>query len=441
MSDAISRKIIVALLDKYERSIFFREKKAVTRRILLNFYDGGKSDFPYYDIEQSERRIRINGAVEELCNLQMLSFEWMKGERNHIIAKVWLNPEKLEAAYQFVGRKAKSDEIDEILSEILAVKERVLSPCFQLFLQDVYETISRKRSMVNLIPGEKQERQNLFKAICGIDEMNGRELTERAFSLQYFGDSKMFERSIKARMLRILRKYQECDDDSKDEEVLRQVGIFKYPEQFEFCGNISLVFERESADFAPFKLDDENRALAIEKETVDFASLHSGGSIYIADLLRGNLVIAPDVKMVLTIENKANYIEYVRKFKKQEELVLYHGGHYSPSKKRFFLAVHKAMPRDCLWMHWGDIDFGGFSMLARLRCEVEATIKPYHMGVTDLMNYKHLTAGITEEYAKRLVQLMPKSELADCRDCLEYMLEHKVRLEQEAMLIEQGDMG
>ncbi|MDP4093954.1 MAG: DUF2220 family protein [Bacillota bacterium] len=418
MIDKIQKSILWALLDKYERSSFFRDEKQPTRRILLKFYDDGKSDFPYYDIEKSERRISVNRAVVELSELGLLSFEWMKGECDHIIAKVWLNTDKLEFAYKIAGRKSKGDVVDEICVELLDMHEQVSSPWIKTFFYDAYTAVSKRRSIVSSIPADKEERNHLFKAICAIDNLNNTELTERVFSLQCFGDSKKFEMVARSRIISILRKYLDCDDDTRDEDILRQVGIVKYPEQFEFCGKVSLV---------------------IEAEVVDFSLLRFGSSISISDLARGNLLISPYVKRILTIENRANYIEYIQKNMADDELVLYHAGQYSPSKKLFFLAIKEKIPEDCIWEHWGDIDYGGFSMLARLRREVLNEIKPFRMNTLELVKYKHLTASITVQYAEKLKSLITKHELHDCYDCLNYLIVNKVRLEQESMLIESAD--
>lgn len=418
MSNNIQKKILWALLDKYERSSFFRDKNQPTRRILLKFYDGGKSDFPYYDIEQSEQRISVNRAVKELAGMNLLFFEWMKGERDHIIAKVWLNTDKLDLAYEIAERKSKSDVVDEICMELLDMQQQVSSPWFKTFFHDAYTSIFQKRSIDSSIPSNKEERNYLFIAICSIDKMNSTEITERVFSLMSFGDSKKFERSVRSRIINILRKYLECDEDTRDEDILRQVGIVKYPEQFEFCGKVSLLIESKVVDFAPLRL---------------------GSSICILDLERGNIVISPDIKRILTIENRANYIEYIQKSMSDDEIVLYHAGQYSPSKKKFFLAIKEKMPEGCTWEHWGDIDYGGFCMLARLRREVLNEIKPFRMNTFELINYEHLTAPITAQYADKIKMLMAKQELMDCNECLNYLIINKVRLEQESMLIESAE--
>lgn len=413
MSDKIQRQLLLALLDKYERSSFFREGTQPTRRIMLKLYDNGQCDFPQYDIEQSEKRVLVNRAVLAMSEKRLVSYQWMKGEENHIIAKVWLNFENLPMAYESVGRKPKIDTIDEVCFEILDVLDNVSSEWARQYLHDIYEMISRKRDLGNRLPEDKTEREELFRAIQFIDDMGNSELLERVFSLQCFGDSKKFERTVKSRLLSVLRKYLDSEEDAKDEDLLRQVGIVKYPEQFEFCGDATLSFECGA---------------------VDFSCLRYGGSVCLPDLIQGNFVIASGVDRILSIENRANYIDYIYKHKANNELVIYHGGQYSPSKKKFLHVVAKAMSANCRWFHWGDIDYGGFSMLARLRREIEQDISPYRMNEQELKRYSSLAAPVTRAYAEKLRSLRLRPELSDCQECLDYMVKNGEKLEQEAML-------
>jgi hypothetical protein len=413
MSDKIQRQLLSALLDKYEHSSFFREGTQPTRRILLKLYDNGQCDFPQYDIEQSEKRILVNRAVLAISEKGLVSYQWMKGEENHIISKVWLNFENLLMAYEFVGRKSKSDTIDDVCLEILDVLDNVNAEWARQYFQDLFDMISRKRDIGNRLPEDKNVREELFRAIQFIDGMGDCELLERVFSLQCFGDSKKFERTVKSRLLSVLRKYLDSDEDTKDEDLLKQVGIVKYPEQFEFCGNATLSFEHSM---------------------VDFSCLHYGSSVCLPDLVRGNFVIAPEVDHILSIENRANYIDYIYKRKTDNELVIYHGGQYSPSKKKFLQEVAKAISVDCCWFHWGDIDYGGFSMLARLRREIKEDVTPYRMNEQELNKYDNLAAHITHIYSEKLKCLMLRPELKDCLECIDYMVKNGKKLEQEAML-------
>ncbi|MCL2121891.1 MAG: DUF2220 domain-containing protein [Clostridiales bacterium] len=412
------KRILNALLDKYERSGFFRDKIKPNRRIMLGFYNGGKSDFPFYDIEQSDRRIEVNRAVEALADDGLLFFDWMKGEQGHILARVWLNLDRLPAVYAAADREAKNEAIERVCAEIAAVQSRIRSPWIAAYLKDTMEEIQRKQSMISGMPAADQERSFLLQALASIDQLEGREQMERVFSLHAFGDSKRFERSARSRILRILRKYLageiDVDSDSADEDLLRQIGIVQYPEQFEFCGSLSVM---------------------LHGKQVDFSCLSGGGAIYSSDFSSSAIEISSRITSVISIENRANYFDYLHNSKADNELVIYHSGMYSPRKKQFLQSIADAMPMECVWTHWGDIDYGGFLMLARLRREIRPDVTPYRMNQAELEQYSHFAIPITKAYADKLESLLARPELADCTGCIEYLLQKGLRLEQEAMLL------
>lgn len=408
-------KILNALIDKYERSSFYKEFQSPTRKIALRFYDNGKCDFPDYDVENSEQRTTINRIVEELSGNQLVCYDWMKGQENHFISKVWLNLANLSSVYQACRREPKNNVVDRICHEITLVKECVTSDWANCFLQDAYDDIVRKRDITGILPADDKERELLFKTILGSDRIGGVEYTERVFSLQTLGDTKVFEKIVKSRLLRILRNYLDNDIDASDEDLLKQIGIVRYPEQFEFCGNIQVYFDNG---------------------LVDFSLLTCGSTVFSSDLAMSNLVIDSAVGSVITIENRANYIDYVRTTKAHNELVIYHGGQYSPRKHAFFRAVKKAMPAQCKWYHWSDIDYGGFVMLSRLRREIDTSITPYRMGLDELKRYVDFVQPINSVYAEKLKKLKTSLILSDCHACIDYMTDKMVKLEQEAMLID-----
>lgn len=401
------------LIDKYEKSNAFRTGKPSSRRILIKLYDNGESDFPLYDIEQVERRIEINQKVLELSKQGMFFFEWMKGEENHILAKVWLNMESLPAVYAYLRRTPKEDEIDKVCLQLTNAIENADALWAKNFLCDTYDAISTKRSINNRLPANDDERKKLLGCICLASHPRKEEILERVFSLTCFGDSKRFEKTMRSKLLSILRNYLDTDEDATDEDLLRQVGIAKYPEQFEFCGDVSLIKGHNE---------------------VDFSDLQYGTAIFRDELVNGKLLIADHIQHVITIENRANYIDYIYRQKKENELILYHGGQYSASKRKFFEMISLAMPVGADWLHWGDIDYGGFSMLMRLRREIRRDVAAYRMGIDELKQYESLCADFNDEYAKKLEQLLFFDELLDCYDCIRFMLDTRKRLEQEALL-------
>jgi hypothetical protein len=206
------------------------------------------------------------------------------------------------------------------------------------------------------------------------------------------------------------------DDDATDDDVLKQIGIVRYPEQFEFCGNM-MVETRLGGN-----------------KVIDFSALSSGSIIYSSDFTNGRISIAPSVKTVISIENRANYFEYIRSEKTDSELVINHGGQFSPRKRKFLCAVAEAMPNGCIWRHWSDIDFGGFLMLLRLRQHIDPKIVAHSMNKSEILRFDSLTAPINAKYAEKLEKLKSYPELSDTYECIDYMVKNMIRLEQEAML-------
>ena len=57
------------------------------------------------------------------------------------------------------------------------------------------------------------------------------------------------------------------------------------------------------------------------------------------------------------------------------------------------------------------------------------------MGVDELKAYKEFTVPISDDYLNKVLTLKNKDTLSECRECINYMIENKVKLEQEALLI------
>lgn len=411
-----TEKILInALLNKYERSAAYRIGEQSNRRILLKLYDGkSKTDFPFYDINNHDQRVDVNAVIKVLTDKGITSFEWLRGETGHIIARVWLNYAQIDIAYKLAGRLPKAKTVDSISGQAQTLLNEVTSDWAKRYFEDILRKAECKRDFGASIPSDDSERIDLWKVISFIDKHSELETVERILSVKLFSDSKRFETALRSKFLSVLRKYFDVDNlCNNDAELLRQVGIVKYPEYFEFCGAIMLSNEYGITDFNPL--------------------LH-GGSLSVTDLQEGAVTIAESVRKIISIENRANYFEYIAKTKADDELILFHAGQYSPSKKKFFLAINTSMSNDCRWYHWGDIDFGAFNMLARLRREINPHILPYRMNKEELISHDKYCRKIKKPYVDKLKSIIGKPELTDCTSCIQYMIDKRVRLEQEAML-------
>ena len=56
------------------------------------------------------------------------------------------------------------------------------------------------------------------------------------------------------------------------------------------------------------------------------------------------------------------------------------------------------------------------------------------MNKQELVTYASFAAPITSQYSTKLQKLIENSDLSDCVECICYMLEKQIRLEQEALL-------
>ena len=78
MSEYWKKEIINLLLDKYERTAAFQKGELPDRRVLLRFYDAGKTDFSAYDIDDHIVRTEINETVIAMQSEKIVGFEWMR---------------------------------------------------------------------------------------------------------------------------------------------------------------------------------------------------------------------------------------------------------------------------------------------------------------------------------------------------------------------------
>lgn len=405
-------EILSILIDWYETSPAHVRGEQPARRRPMRLYDGGRTDFPAYNIEDHLIRKEINQAVLDLAGNGTVGYSWMRGQQNHIIAKIWLNYDAVGKAYDLIGRRPKRDVTDETLTRMNELLGRIQAEWARRWLEDTIAAILRKNSIGAALPAAPTERDDLLKAVSFLADNTEIETLERVFSMRCFGDSKHFERSVKPRLARILRKYL-AQENCTDDYALKLAGIVQYPERFEFSGALSITFPHG---------------------TIDFAALPSGGTLTIDDIKQGCIAFGQDVRRVLSIENRANYVDYVHKHQTSNEFVLFHGGQYSPAKRVFLQAVAEAIPKNCPFFHWGDIDYGGFLMLARLRREIMTGIRPWRMDQNELERYARFATSFSDAYEKLLASLLDVPELSDCYPCIEHMKKSRTRLEQEAML-------
>ncbi len=406
--------ILNRLLDKYERSKAYLHGKT-TRRIMLRLCSG---DMPEYDLGNTRIRELINSTVQGLAKAGIVKYEWMKFERGNIIDRVWLCIDSVEDAYREAKRTPKKEKAELVSGEIRKALPGIKQLWIKEFLEEALGDIDKNKSITPHFPGDTDTALSLIYALVEIDSLGGEECSERVFSIKCFGGSKYFERNVKKKIAGIIGKYLLGEKDTverpADEEMLAQVGIVKVFGQVEFCGDILGNILGKPIDFSIFP-----HGIAMNSHTVKGLSIEDVGLI----------------KSVLFIENKTNYMEYVLNKKTADELVIYHGGFYSPIKGEFFKKVYERGRRAGVkFYHWGDIDIGGFRMYRRLKENIIPDLKPYRMDRAAFVSKEKYHLPINKRYQRSLEAMLKDDSYAKFHEVIEAMLKAKARLEQEAFL-------
>lgn len=395
--------ILNLLLEKYENSKSYN--KETSRRVMIK-----TQNIKEYDIENFEEKSLFNSSVIELSKNNIIDYSWRKYEENNIIDEIWLNKSSIIEAYNI----AKRDDIKEQSNDEREYLERI---CFKNgwlnnFKNEVISDINKKQKENKLLPYKYYKE--IMKALELIDKNNT--YLERTFSIKCYNDSKFFEKHIKKYVVKIIRKYYgfQQDEEYTDEEILLEVGISKYPEIIEFNGNIQIIFDDEKMKYSNITCGSYINSDAIKKiKSIDNSK----------------------IKKVLFIENKANYIDYINNNQSEEELVIYHGGMYSPNKKIFFQKIYEKSREEIIWHHWSDIDLGGFIIFERLKQNIISKLEPYKMSVDDFYDNKKFWQSISNEYVEKLKLKLQKEKYKEFYSIINAMIKENARLEQEAFLL------
>ncbi len=372
-------------------------------------------------LEIAEEKEQFLSALSGMKQRGLIDFSWVRYERENLVERVWLVTEdgKIKECYKILKRTPKEDIVDTLKRSLSVCVENMKHKDNEVlfFLEKLLKSLEQKVSIPRFFTEDKNLNENILKCLNYLIQ-NDQEIQERVLSGFLYGDSKYFERHVKGKVLSILKAIKkEKGEEFPDEELLPEHGVVKWPEILEFKGNLLVQLKNGSR--------------------IDFSFQIYGA--YINSLTVENVeeITTNGIKRVIFIENKANYISYIAKHNKSEELVIFHGGCYSPVKGRWFKKIHEACSRHkerVEFYHWSDIDVGGFRIFERLKTQIIPGLEPYHMNIETLEKYYTKGMPIKESYRKLLMEMIqdPKYDMFWC--LMERMLELNIRLEQEQLL-------
>jgi DNA topoisomerase VI subunit A len=139
--------------------------------------------------------------------------------------------------------------------------------------------------------------------------------------------------------------------------------------------------------------------------------------------------VAVDAPRVICVENPTTFYELIRHVPNVAAVCLW--GNPSPACRHLL----RCLPEDSPLSVWADLDYGGLSVLAQLREQVNARAAPYRMDIETLEAHANWARPLTPRDMKNLMRLARRPSLADTQPLIAHMLQRGLKLEQEAVAL------
>lgn len=387
---SVGSRLLNVLLDKYESSKTFIGQNKVRQRFAVRVAEL----FPAYDDPaEYDLFMAVGRTVEELEGSGLVT---AKRQKNGVILEVALELSALDTCYRALGRMPK-----RAVNEQLAVLLQGYAPANEITARYCAAQLERlaNNQSVEGFDGDLTSFDLLLRALAAVLDVS-RETYARDFSSRVLGDSKALE-GIRRRLETILFNY---GDFAEREGILEELNIIRNPGHVYFKGA---------------------GRITVAGQTIDLSGMD--GDIALSSTLLPSVERVEVLgSSVLTIENLTTF----NSFNRQGSFIIYLGGYHNAIRRTFIQKVHEQNP--CVsFLHYGDIDAGGFYILLHLREKTGIPFRPFRMDVEALKKYADRTRALTANDRRRL-QLLLDRQTGLFDEVICYMLEHDQKLEQEA---------
>ena len=221
---------------------------------------------------------------------------------------------------------------------------------------------------------------------------------------------------------------------SEDEaEWLSDYNIYKNPSFVYMKGPVSFTIGENFINLSCLQqgigvsVDDIDNIKFIQKLSNDKIPLIGSG-------LQSSDDVIPEsknqIKNIITIENLTSYCRW----NKQDSIIVYLGGYHNAVVRNLLEKLYNSFP-DANFLHFGDIDAGGFDIYRDLCEKTKIPFSMYNMNLETLKSHENYCKPLTKNDIKRLQQMLEHHGCTDeLKKLIEYMLLNNIKLEQECIL-------
>lgn len=389
--------LLAVLLDAYER----RAAPAM-RAISI----GPTQLSGYQDDHDPTMRQAINAACQVWEARGWLTVRWVRGEVGNLLERITLCPEATPAIYAYLERIPLAEQRAQ-LSALWQAYRPTLSLPAQAVLDDLFTRLATRQSISPFTLGEPERNTDLMRIWVALDALTS-EVSERDFSARVLGDSKRFT-VLKAAALTLLQRSRPELATLSDAEAWSAVGLLTNPGHLYLHGPLVIALEGWSVDLRAFVPD---------------------LGLPVAALAAWEIVEC-QADYILTVENRTTYYNALAAAP-ESGLTIYLGGFPNAARRAWLRRLSNFVPQ-LPFYHWGDIDYGGFAILAHLRRTVNPAVLPHQMDEETVRHALSLGKPLSQNDVHYLTCLLADPNLQDCHATLRILLEYKIKLEQEML--------
>jgi hypothetical protein len=268
--------------------------------------------------------------------------------------------------------------------------------------------LAANRSPAPLKLDDAEGAAAVLQALVAIDGLES-STWERHLSVQTFGDSKRFE-DVRRTVITVLKRFSPLvPPDADDRTVLRLHRVERTPELIHLAGPLHVQ---------------------TTAGTVDVGAMRPYGAFpAVMDVVGWSAA----ARAIVTVENLTPFVALAAE-RPDGVAIVYTGGFASPALLMWLRALAEACPA-ADWWHWGDIDVGGFRILAQVRAAVPP-IRPLAMDEPTLYEHRSHAEPLTDAEVQALQGLQDDLLLGDCRAVMAAMGDRRRKLEQEAVPVD-----
>lgn len=412
---ALQKQVLQTLLDRLEQRRDYGLAEKSTRRILLAV---NKKNFPdYFHVSDSSFRLMFNQEMVSLERRGFVALDWIRFDRGQTLQRIALVVRALPEIYSILKRVPREQLYRETAALMEEWEKEAPAALFPLFREIKIRLASLQPLPAPLKVEKPLLLQDLLKGVQTLLTPRENDLAKRVLSTRIYGDSKRWEQ-LERSILQLARSFclspQEAELD--DTALLAELGIIEHPSHLLIAGPLVFSTPQGKIDLGAFYPD-----LGLPAEMIpDLEILES------------------EAQAVITIENKTSFYQYLREGP-AGHLVIYLGGYHNRARRRLLeilAAYFSKEKRTIHFYHWGDLDLGGFQIWHHLGAKTGISFEPFLMDIQTYLRYCHRGQPLGESYLNKLAALLEKPDYKIFHPLIVLMLEKKIRIEQEAVSIQ-----